>query len=225
MASSSAFTSAEDARQYLANLSARGEIKLSKPAGELSASYAKRTANALRRQERAGKILKLQQARGHAAGEGKPKAIRSIKAKGKNAARKEIGPAPTHLKGERDTTGKLITSGVYRGARTPQVPDLLKLVNQSSKTNVITIGVYGYVSFYYDASYKPGIQWLSFVADKQEFLADLQRLNTGQYRDAQDQGLRELVSKYMTLNRPQNFGVSYEYIFRWSARDAIQPPR
>lgn len=218
----SGFT-AEAARHYLATLQARGEIKLAKSASQLSDSYAKRTANALQRQERAGaKTLSLSTARGHKAGEGKPAAIKAIPAQGKVSAKNQIGVFPTKLAPER-VQGKLDTSGVYRGAKVPQVPDIIKLINRSTKTNTITIGLYAYVSFYFDETIQPGIHWLAFVADKQEFLRDLQALNTGQIRKADDPGLRGLAMKYLNYKRKASEATNVTYIFGWFARDARQP--
>lgn len=218
----SGFT-AEAARQYLATVQARGEITLAKPVSQLSDSYAKRTANALQRQERAGKQLSLSTARGHKAGEGKPSTIKAIPAQGKVSAKNQIGTFPTRLAPERNKQGKLETSGVYRNAKVPQVPDLIKLVNRSTKTNTITIGLYAYINFYFDEKIKPGIHWVAFVADKQEFLRDLQALNTGQIRKADDPGLRGLAMKYLNYKRKASEATDVTYIFGWFARDARQP--
>lgn len=223
MASSRGFT-VEEARRYLAHLNAAGEIKLAKPAAELKPDYAKRIANELRRQEQAGvKQFNYKKARGKQAGEHHKGTITRVPAQGRVYERNVIGVFPKHLKGERDSNGKLYRSGVYNGGRVQQVPDIIKLVNRSTKTNTIAIGIYGYVSRYYDQSFQPGIQWLGFVADKREFLKDLQALNTGQQRDAQDADLRALAMKYMNYKRPASEATEYQYIFGWSARDARQP--
>lgn len=221
MASSAGgFASVEDARQYLATLNARGDIKLAKPAGQLSSTYAKSVANALHRQELAGRAkLSLAEARRHGTSEHHQGRAVTLPGRGRAPSTSAIGPAPTKVFAGKGESRK----GLYRGGKVPQVPEIIDHIKKRTKSNIITIGIYGYVSFYYDDSIQPGIRWLAMVVDKQEFLNDLQRLNTGAVRKADDPELRALAVKYMTRNRPNNVGVDWAYIFRWSARDAKQP--